>query len=583
MRPRLSDFASILVAAVLSRLASAQGPLQLAVVAGPASAIAGSAFAPAMKVQVQDAAGQPVPIDGLWIRASLANDPTGSATLDGTTVQTTQGGVATFLDLSIEAAGAGYALAFTAPGTAGATSAPFDVMPAPPVGIRFRKHPKNTPAWNPLGPVVVDAIDAYGNVAPAPGVAVAVSLGSNPGANLLHASGSTGNPVLELVDATTPALLPPVTLAPPKQIAAMTYRPELGLVAAADLSDRLSLIDPATGSQLFLTGPGALPSSVKGLATEPASGALLAGLITAGTLWSLDLGGAPPSLLGPLTTANDLVLNLSGLATDPETGSIFGVAQLANASPDNRALMRVDPGSMRAGFVGFTGDRPAGLAFLPSGTLVAVTGDGGLAPEQLFRVDPATGAMTPLLPLGNGDSGEAIAAVPAQLRGTLVADLSSGSAIFGDLRVTAPAEGYTLRASAAGLGAAEGRPFAATAPDLSGIVQFASAAQSASEGAGTVAIALVVSPPQLHEVVAWVRLTGTATGAPFPGADYDLTSFVDVPVTIPAGSAQASLVLHLVDDAVHEPNETVIATLQRAALAQPGAAAVHTLTILDND
>lgn len=43
-----------------------------------------------------------------------------------------------------------------------------------------------------------------------------------------------------------------------------------------------------------------------------------------------------------------------------------------------------------------------------AGRLIMVTGDGGTPPETLFEVDPATGAATALLALGNGNDGEAI-------------------------------------------------------------------------------------------------------------------------------------------------------------------------------
>jgi hypothetical protein len=412
---------------------------------------------------------------------------------------------------------------------------------------------------------------------------VTVSLGINPGTNLIHASGSAGNPILELVDHNTPALLPPIVNPGPKSVSAMTYDDGIGKVFAADLANNLSLIDPVTGTQQIVGTPGALPTNVKALALVPGAHELIAGLITEGNLYSINPVTAAPTLLGMLTIPKDEVVDLSGMAVDPTSGQIFGIAQLLLEDVNDRALVIVDPFGLTVTIVGFMGDKYSGLAFRPDGSLLAVSGDGSQIPESLFTVDKKSGIPTLLLPLGNGDSGESIATIPAQLHGTVTKNTIGGIATFDDLFVTAPAAGYSLHATATGLGPADGRPFAGTAPDLSGVVQFTSSGQTVSEGVGTVTVTLTLDPPQQHEVVAWFFVNGTATGAGLPHADTDLKTFVDTPLTFAPGQTTANIVFHVIDDPNPEPTETVIITIKRVALGQVGAQSVHTVSILDND
>jgi hypothetical protein len=56
-----------------------------------------------------------------------------------------------------------------------------------------------------------------------------------------------------------------------------------------------------------------------------------------------------------------------------------------------------------------------------------------------------------------------------------------------------------------------------------------------------------------------------------------------VPVTIPAGQTSASISVKWNDDTLVEPNETLILTLQRAALGGVGPVNVLTITIQNND
>ena len=73
-------------------------------------------------------------------------------------------------------------------------------------------------------------------------------------------------------------------------------------------------------------------------------------------------------------------------------------------------------------------------------------------------------------------------------------------------------------------------------------------------------------------------VTGTATGA---GTDYTLANGT---LTISAGSTSGAITIAgIVNDALDEPNETVIVTLSSPTNATLGSDNVHTYTINDND
>jgi hypothetical protein len=81
---------------------------------------------PGVAVDVLDSAGQLVTIATNQVDVAIGSNP-GSGTLFGTTSVAASGGVATFTDLAIDLAGAGYTLVASSQGLTSATSDPFDV------------------------------------------------------------------------------------------------------------------------------------------------------------------------------------------------------------------------------------------------------------------------------------------------------------------------------------------------------------------------------------------------------------------------------------------------------------------------
>jgi hypothetical protein len=105
---------------------SAQVADHLAFAQQPTNAIAGQVIFPAVTVRVLDAAGNVVAGDSSPVTLTLTGNP-GGATLGGTLTVAAVNGVATFGDLVVSAAGAGYTLTATVSGLTPATSGTFTV------------------------------------------------------------------------------------------------------------------------------------------------------------------------------------------------------------------------------------------------------------------------------------------------------------------------------------------------------------------------------------------------------------------------------------------------------------------------
>ena len=161
--------------------------LQFMVQPGPVTA--GQAFAPAVSVAVQDAAGNTV--TGATNPVSLAiGTNAGSGTLSGVTTVAAVNGVATFPGLSIDKAGAGYTLSAASPNLVAAASTPFTVTAAPASLLAFTVQPSAGLTGTPISPAVAVAIrDLFGNTITNATHSVTIALGANPAGATL--SGTT--------------------------------------------------------------------------------------------------------------------------------------------------------------------------------------------------------------------------------------------------------------------------------------------------------------------------------------------------------------------------------------------------------
>src|SRR5207245_955749 len=147
----------------------------------PSTTVANRLITPAVKVRALDALGNLVPSFTGSVTVALGANP-GGATLSGTTPVAAVGGVATFVDLSLNKTGTGYTLTASASGFTPVTSTPFDIIPGTATRLGFTQQPSTTVAGAAISPAVqVTALDAGGNPVPSFTGTVTVVLGTNPG------------------------------------------------------------------------------------------------------------------------------------------------------------------------------------------------------------------------------------------------------------------------------------------------------------------------------------------------------------------------------------------------------------------
>jgi alpha-tubulin suppressor-like RCC1 family protein len=149
-------------AAVVSPAAS-----RLVYKAEPSAVVAGSAFDPAVRIEIQDANGHVVSESTAEVTLSLEGGPEGAELL-GTSRVKAEGGVVTFEDIRLERAGSGYRLKASAPELVAIESGAFTVQPAEAARLVFVTGvPARVEAQVPFTPAVeVEAEDRFGNRIP---------------------------------------------------------------------------------------------------------------------------------------------------------------------------------------------------------------------------------------------------------------------------------------------------------------------------------------------------------------------------------------------------------------------------------
>jgi len=106
-------------------------------------------------------------------------------------------------------------------------------------------------------------------------------------------------------------------------------------------------------------------------------------------------------------------------------------------------------------------------------------------------------------------------------------------------------------------------------------VSFTAASQSSVNESGTMTITAQLSGASGQTVTVPFSLAGTATNT-----DYTITAS---PITITAGNTTATITITIVTDALVEPNETVIVTMNTPTNATATGTTVHTATITNDD
>ncbi len=413
----------------------AGAPVQLAFLVQPASATAGATLTPS--VVVQDAFGNLVSGSGAGVTAAIGTNP-GGGTLSGTNPVAAVGGVATFSDLSVDKAGAGYTLVAAASGLIGATSAAFDVTAGAAAQLAFLAQPPSALAGAVLSPAVqVAVLDPLGNALPSSTASIALALGSNPGGGVLSGTnpesavgGVAAFPGLSVDKVGTGYTL----VASSAGLASATSAPfDISLAAVAKLA---FLVQPSA-----LVAGGVVSPAVQ-VAVQDAFGNTDSSS-TAGV--SIVLGNNPgggvlqgvgaASAVGGVATFADLTLDRVGagyslVASSPGLVDATSAAFAVTAGPAAKLAFVLQPSSAAAG------------APLSASVLVLD------APGNLVS---SSGADV-VLAIGSNPGAGA-------LSGTSMVAAAGGIAAFTGLSINRPGAGYTLTASSSGLTGATSTAF----------------------------------------------------------------------------------------------------------------------------
>ena len=107
-----------------------------------------------------------------------------------------------------------------------------------------------------------------------------------------------------------------------------------------------------------------------------------------------------------VTLAGFTVGSSQAMAARPSDGVLFAVIQTTEPA---RRLVTINPNTGVATSIGVLTNQISSLAFRSTGTLWAVSGDGGSPAETLYTVNTSNAALTLQFALGNGADGETIA------------------------------------------------------------------------------------------------------------------------------------------------------------------------------
>ena len=418
--------------------------VKLAFFVQPSGTTGGATIAPAIQVEVQDAGGNRVATATSSVTLAFGTNPK-NATLGGTKTEAAAAGLATFTDLTIDSAATGYSLTASAIGLAGATSSAFNITVGAAANLGFLVQPSNATGGAVISPTVqVEIRDAGGNQVTSATNTVTVAIGTDANNGTLGGTKS------------------------------------VGAVAGIATYSTLTVDSSGTGYTLTAAGTGLTPatSNAFNIAVGPAarlgfrvqpSGAVSGATISPPVQVEIrDAGG------NRVITANHAIT--LAIQSNPGGGTLSGIASLAATN----GLAAFNGLSIDKAGTGYTLQATASPV-LAAATSTPFTIASGLADHVAFFVQPAGAAagatITPAVQVeiqdaaGNRVTGAtnsvtvAIADNPngGALSGTKTLAAVSGVASFAGLSIDRAGTGYTLLASATGLGSATSNDFNVTA------------------------------------------------------------------------------------------------------------------------
>ncbi len=414
----------------------------------PATGNAGAAI-PAVQVTAQDLLGNIVTTFTGNVTIAIGANP-GSATLSGTTTVAAVGGVATFSNLILSAAGTGYTLTAASTGLTGATSATFDIVNNAATQLAFVTQPTATTAGSAFTPAVQVAVrNSIGGTVTTATNSVTIVIASNPGGGTL---GGT------------------VSVAAVNGIATFSNlsidRTGAGYTLAANASGLTS----ATSAAFDVTSGAPQTLSFTVPPSTAVAGSVMAPAIV---VRALDpLGNTATGFTGNVTLALGANPGGATLSGTTSVNAVAGVATFANVSLDKVAAGY----TLAAAASGLTGATSAAFAVAPAAANALVftvqplttTAGATLAPALVVTAMDAFGNTATTFA---GNVTVAIGSNPggATLSGTATVAAVAGVATFNNLTITARGAGYTITASAAGVTGATSLAFDISALTLSWI------------------------------------------------------------------------------------------------------------------
>ncbi|MBL4850598.1 MAG: IPT/TIG domain-containing protein, partial [Planctomycetes bacterium] len=396
----------------------------------PSGGIAGAPNS-AFQVRILDNLGNLAPLTTGTVTLAFVNNPT-LATLNGTIVAVTSGGVATFNNVVINTSGAGYTLGATTAGLTSATSAGFNITHAAPSQLAFTTSPLNGTAGVAQG-VVVEVRDAFSNVATLDsGTLINYGIGLNPGGSSL--SGVTsGSTIAGIATGSLSFDKVGVGYTLTASTAGLTTATTTTFDIQAAGPDRLTFVQQPSNSSAGIPIAPAITVRLDDAFGNQTSSAAVISLSILNNPGGAILGGTAgqPATAG-LATFGDLTLDRPGVGyTLSATSAAVGTATIS------LAFNNVAGPAANLAIVQQPAPNIPVIAPITTAVIVAVTDAGG-------NVVLADNGRSITVAIGNNPGAATLSGTTAQVN-------SAGLAVFPDLSLDNPGVGYTLSFSSVGL------------------------------------------------------------------------------------------------------------------------------------
>ena len=411
----------------------------------PGTGTAGQPLTPAVRVAVQNDLGGTVTNAAHAVTIALGSNP-GSATLSGTTTVQAVNGVATFSNLSLDKAGAGYTLTATASNLTAATSTGFNNSAGPASQLTLTTSPPaSATSGQPLAPQpAVQLRDAFGNAVGQAGVAVTATVASG--------SATLGGSTTATTNTAGLATFATLTLTGTGSGVTIGFSAQ-GVTPTA--SGPISLAPPPPSTLVIVTQPSATAPSGVPFPVQPAvklKDASGNDVQTAGVAITAALASGPAG--GTLSGGTVVQTSSSGTAT---------FANLAITGPVGSYTIRFSGSglaSVTSAAIAVTAAPPSQLGITTQPGATAANG-AQLSPQPVVQLRDA--ADTPVAKSGVPVT-VAIASGGGTLAGTTTVNTNAaGVASFTDLSISGLVGSRTLAFSSPGLSGATSAPIALTA------------------------------------------------------------------------------------------------------------------------